>query len=147
MDEYATALYESVVAAVPGWIRRSVDHVVVATGSAPGPEVTKAAVEAGLRAQLEVGPQLKELFDTDIDEQQTTPLNIVREAVTHATAVLHAAGIPPVARDETRRRLFPDDHYDLAPASLGEIDPALSEPGLIWGAQKAMAHLQRHGRP
>jgi hypothetical protein len=147
VDEYATALYESVVAAVPGWIERSVAHVVGATGTACDAGVAEAAAGAGVQAQSEVGPELLSLLETDIDDQRTTPLNIVRAAVPHATAVLEAAGIPPVQRDETRRRLFPDDLYDLSPASLGEIDAGLTEPGLIWGAQKAMAHLQRHGRP
>lgn len=147
MDEHATALYESVVAAVPGWIERSVAHVLDATATAPGPRVLAAAARAGHEAQADVAAQLAGLLETDIDEQRTTPLSVLRAAVSHATAVLEAAGVAPVARDQARRSLFPDDLYDLSPASLGEVDPSLTEPGLRWGASKAMAHLQRHGSP
>ncbi|MDQ6909570.1 MAG: hypothetical protein M3Z84_02100 [Actinomycetota bacterium] len=145
MDAYAQALYESVTAAVPGWIEHSILRVFVEARTEPPPDVTTAAVAAGLRAQAEVGKQLKPLLEADIDEQPTTPLSIVRGAVRHATAVLEAAGIPAVERDETQQRLFPDDLYDLTPAALGDVDPGLTEPGLVWGAHKAMAHLQRHG--
>ncbi|MDQ6928336.1 MAG: hypothetical protein M3159_06695 [Actinomycetota bacterium] len=141
MDEHATALYESVVAAVPGWIERSVRRFL----GAPDPEVMKAATEAGLLAQADVAFKLRALLDADIDEQTTTPLTIVRAAAGQATAVLAAAGVAPVQRDEAQRRLFPDDPYDLAPAVLGDIDPALTQVGLVWGAHKAMTHLQRHG--
>ena len=40
---------------------------------------------------------------------------------------------------------FPDDDYDLAPASLADVDPDLVELGVAWGAAKAMAHRRRHG--
>jgi putative CocE/NonD family hydrolase len=38
---------------------------------------------------------------------------------------------------------FPDDAYDLGPASFADIDPSLHEPGLMWGAAKAHVHLAR----
>jgi hypothetical protein len=147
VDEHSRALYESVVAAVPGWIERSISHVLAQTGTEGGPDLAKAVTEAGLRAEAQVGPALMALLDADIDEQHTTPLSIVRGAVRQATEILQGAGVAPPARDEARRRLFPDDLYDLSPASLAEVDPALTEPGLMWGAHKAMAHLQRHGSP
>jgi hypothetical protein len=147
VDEHATALYESVIAAVPGWIERSVARVVAVTGTGPDPDLDAAAVAAGARVQAEVGVALKTLLAADIDAQGTTPLSILRAAVGPATEVLRAAAVPPLPRDESRQRLFPDDIYDLSPAALGDVDPALAEVGLIWGAHKAMAHLQRHGRP
>ena len=36
--------------------------------------------------------------------------------------------------------------YDLAPANFADVDPALAEPGLLWGAAKAHVHLARHRR-
>jgi len=53
--------------------------------------------------------------------------------------------MPPVQRDSFAEASFPDDDYDLAPASLADVDPDLLEPGLAWGAAKAMAHRRRHG--
>lgn len=145
MDEYAQALYESVTGAVPGWIERSIFRAFAEANTHPSTDAETAAAAAGLQAQAEVARELKTLLEADIDEQPTTPLSIVRGAVHHATAVLEEAGIPIAARDETQRRLFPDDVYDLSPAALGDVDPHLTEPGLVWGAHKAMAHLQRRG--
>jgi len=67
----------------------------------------------------------------------------VRSAVVFPTEVLRAAGVPPVDRDEAARTMFPDDDYDLTPASFAELDPALTEVGIVWGAAKAHVHLAR----
>jgi hypothetical protein len=67
----------------------------------------------------------------------------------HPTQVLAEAGVPPVERDEHAARLFPDDRYDLAPATFSDLDEALHEPGLVWGAAKAhvvLARRRREGR-
>ena len=88
---------------------------------------------------------MRSLLEADIDEQATTPLAIVRGAVRFPTDVLRQAGVAPVARDRVQVNLLPDDVYDLAPASFADIDPALTEPGIAWGAAKAHAHIRRHG--
>jgi hypothetical protein len=89
---------------------------------------------------------VRALLETDVDEQRTGPLAIVREAVVHPTGVLARAGVPPVVRDEHAERLFPDDAYDLTPGAFADLDPALHEPGLVWGAAKAHVVLARRRR-
>jgi hypothetical protein len=84
------------------------------------------------------------LVALDIDDQRSTPLTLLRAAVRYPTEVLQAAGVPPVERDPIQIRLLPDDLYDLSPASFADVDPALREPGLMWGAAKALAHRRRH---
>ena len=43
--------------------------------------------------------------------------------------------------------IFPDDDYDLSPATFADIDESLHEPGLVWGAAKAHVVLtRRRGR-
>ncbi len=84
------------------------------------------------------------LLKADIDDQRTTPLALLRTAVRYPTEVLRAAGVPPVERDPIQTRLLPDDLYDLSPASFADVDPALAEPGMVWGAAKALAHRRRH---
>jgi hypothetical protein len=91
-----------------------------------------------------VGPQVRALVEADIDEQRTTPLSLLRGAVRYPTEVLRAAGAPPVDRDPIQARLLPDDVYDLSPATFADVDPALAEPGMLWGAAKALAHRRRH---
>jgi hypothetical protein len=89
---------------------------------------------------------VRALLASDIDDQRTGPLAVVRGAVRFPTAVLEQAGVPPVERDPFAVRQFPEDLYDLAPATFGDLDPTLHEPGLTWGAAKAHVHLARRRR-
>jgi hypothetical protein len=140
----ARALADAIEAALPGWVERSVALRMGEQGRSE-PAVTEAAAAAGRRARAEVGPAVRALLDTDVDEQRTTPLALLRGAVRYATGVLRDAGVSPVERDEVQERLFPDDLFDLAPATFADVDPALAEPGMVWGASKAWVHRQRHG--
>ena len=139
MDEHAKALVEAIETALPGWVERSVRSRL----ADPDPE---AVAEAARRAVADVGGAVRALLQRDIDEQATTPLSLLKGAVRYPTAVLRDAGVPPVDRDEVPARLFPDDVYDLAPVTWADVDPALAEAGLAWGASKAFAHLQRHAK-
>jgi hypothetical protein len=141
VDQHATALADAIEAALPGWVERSVRSRL----PDPAPvAVAEAAADAGRRAAAEVGGAVRTLLAADVDEQQTTPLSLLRGAVRYPTDVLRAAGVPPAERDEVQQRLFPDDVYDLSPASFADVDPLLAEPGIEWGAAKAFVHLQRH---
>ncbi len=145
MDPYALALAEGIEAYLPGWVARSVTTVVTAwSGAPPSDETAAAAAAAGRQAAAEVGSAVRTLLTADIDAQRTTPLALLRTAVRYPTAVLAAAGVPGVARDRFAEEAFPDDVYDLSPASFADIDPALADPGLAWGASKAFAHRRRH---
>jgi hypothetical protein len=88
-------------------------------------------------------PALRQLLAADVDDQRTNPMAVLRGAVRYPTRVLQAAGVPAVVRDEFAERAFPDDLYDLAPATWADIDPALHEPGLTWSAAKAHTVLAR----
>lgn len=144
IDEHATALAEAIEAALPGWVERCV-RARLGPGDDPGPAVEAASAAAGRQAAAEVGGAVRRLLAADIDEQGTTPLALLRGAVRFPTEVLREAGAAPVPRDRVQERLFPEDVYDLAPASFADVDPSLFEPGLRWGAAKAFAHKQRHG--
>ena len=144
MNDQAAALADAIDESLPSWVERSVARLMTAWKGEVDAGTRDAAAEAGRRAAAEVGPQVRELLGADIDDQRTTPLSLVRAAVRYPTAVLQAAGVPPVRRDDQQERLFPDDIYDLAPATFADVDPALAEVGLAWGAAKAFEHLQRH---
>jgi hypothetical protein len=98
------------------------------------------AVEAAVAGWV---PRVRALLATDVDRQRGNPLAILRSLVRYPTEVLRSAGARPVARDEFQVRNFPDDDYDLTPAAFADVDPALHEPGLVWGAAKAHVHLAR----
>ena len=140
LAELAEELADGIVAALPGWVARCI------AARSVGVAVDDAAVAAaGRRAAAEVGPRVRSLLAADIDEQRTGPLALVRHAVAYPASVLSAAGVAPVERDADAVRLFPDDAYDLSPASFAELHPDLRGPGLEWGAAKAHVHRRRHG--
>ncbi|HET6966195.1 MAG TPA: hypothetical protein VFH58_15570 [Acidimicrobiales bacterium] len=143
---YASRLAEGIDQALPGWVVRCVERLLVAwRGDVPA-EVRRAAEEAGQRARVEVGGAVQALLSADVDEQRSTPLALLRGAVRYPTAVLESAGVPPVQRDRFAEQAFPDDIYDLSPASLADVDLSLAETGLAWGAAKAFVHKRRHQR-
>ena len=148
LQRCGAALAAALEAALPGWVVRSVEgRWQDWRGATPLPVEARAEAEqAGEQARVEVGEQLRALLALDVDEQRVNPLDLVRRAVSYPAVVLKAAGVPEVVRDEFAERAFPDDVYDLAPASFADIDQSVYEPGLEWGAAKAHAHLARHKR-
>jgi hypothetical protein len=127
-------------------VERAVDALL--PSGAPGrDEVMARARRAGHRAQEDVSAKLRVLVAADVDAQRSTPLTVVRAAVSYPTEVLREAGVAPVPRDPFVSERFPDDPYGLTPASLGVLDPDLAELAIAWGAAKAMAHRRRHQDP
>jgi len=145
-------LADRVAQAVPGWVVRSVMQLFDAwTEVTPGARdpARRAAVmaeahAASARAGSDVSDSLRRLLGADIDAQRATPLELVRRAVSYPTAVLAAAGVPPVERDGFAEERFPGDVYGLTPASLAALDPSLPDLAVRWGAAKAAAHRRRH---
>src|SRR5437588_12971244 len=115
MEEQAAALAHAIEQTLPAWVERSVERVMRAWRGELDDDVRGEAAAAGRQAADEVGPQVRALLDTDIDAQRTTPLSLVRSAVCYPTAVLQAAGVPPVVRDEQQERTLHEDGYDLGP--------------------------------
>lgn len=143
---HAATLADAVEAAIPGWVERSVHRVLDAQGIAVGDELATDLARAGAQAREEGAARVRRMLATDIDEQVGNPLSVLRSLVRFPTAVLRSAGARPVPRDEFSERSFPDDAYDLSPATFADVDPALHEPGLMWGAAKAHVHLARRRR-
>jgi hypothetical protein len=134
LRERGAALADAVVAAIPGWVRRGVERFAVGID-------TDAAAAA---AAAEVGPPLHALLAADVDDQRVNPLSIVRDAVRFPTGVLRNAGVAPPSRSSFDEEHFPDDPYGLVPMTWRDVDESLHEPGITWGAVKAMAHRRRH---
>ena len=141
--EVSTRLADALVETLPAWVERRVVELHDAWAGATPPEVVDAAGGAGREAAAELRVRLDALFALDLDQQRANPLQILREMGSHPAGVLRSAGVPEVVRDADAERLFPDDVYDLGPASFADIDPDLHELGLVWGAAKAKAHLAR----
>jgi hypothetical protein len=143
VDDAAERLAEGIERALPAWVVASVERILVAyRGTAPA-EVLARAAAAGEEAGHEVGAEVRRLLAADIDDQWTNPLHIVRGAVRFPTAVLRDEGVPGIERDAFDETHFPDDDYGLTPMSFADVDEELQELGIVWGATKARAHLER----
>lgn len=129
----------------------SVTRIVDAWGQldADARAAALAAAEAAAGPATDrVVARLRELFARDAAEQRSTPLQIVRSLVSAPTAVLRGAGVPGVVRDAFEERAFPDDEYDLAPRTLGDLgDPDLGPLLLAWGLAKAKVLRSRTSEP
>ena len=133
----AAALGDALDEAVPPWIERLVvERLAAWRGDVSDAERAEARA-AGEAARSDVVPRLRGLLATDVDQQAVNPLALLREVTRHARDVLARHRVPAVDRDEFSVRSFPDDLYDLAPATWSDIDPGLQEPGIAWGAAKA----------
>lgn len=143
LAHHAAVLADGIEAALGPWVQLVVKTVADRWRLGAAELVRDPARVAARRATAEVGGRVRALLMTDPDQQRTGPLAVVREAVRYPTAVLAEAGVPPVERDASAQRMFPDDHYDLAPASFADLHPDLLEPGLVWGAAKTHVVLQR----
>jgi hypothetical protein len=137
VESFARELLAALADALPRWTLRCLRGC---DPSVPD-DVAFTTVEAVLAGAL---APLEALLLADIDDQRGSPLSLVREAVRIPTAVLRARGVAPVARDAFRVERFPDDVYDLSPATWADIGGAVAEPGLRWGAAKAFEHRRRH---
>jgi hypothetical protein len=146
-DDLGQALADGIDAALPIWVIRCVERIMRAWAADVPPDVATAAVAAGEQARADVGGEIRRLLAADIDEQRTTPLALLRSAVRYPTGVLRSAGVPPVERDRFASNSFPEDDYNLSPASWADVDPALSDLGIAWGAAKAFDHKRRHRSP
>ena len=139
------ALGDEMVAGValtlPGWVERAVERIIDAWGRLDETTAADARVQArvaGVATSARVVGELEELFGTDVDDQRSTPLNIVRSAHREPTALLARLGIPGVVRDAFDERLHPDDDYDLAPRGLADLgDSDLGAVLVAWGITKA----------
>lgn len=140
LAECARELSEGITQALPGWVMSAVESRLLAMS----PGVREAAEAAGAAAAAEIGGEVARLLAADIDDQRENPLAVLRQAVRYPTEVLIDAGAVPVKRDDFAIDRFPDDIFDLTPASFGDIHPDLQSPGLTWGAAKAFVHRRRH---
>lgn len=134
------ALLDAARRVVPGWLRRT----TIEAGRRGGvdPEQLERHIDAVVdRSSGELLERLADLLATDVDEQRTTPLTLLRNAVREPTRLLRELGAVPRSSPEPGR--LPDDVFGLGPATWSDVDPSLHEPGLAWGAWKAMTVLAR----
>jgi hypothetical protein len=135
MPNYGTDLIDAVERTLGAWVMRCVGQF--------RPDLDDEAAIAGARAVTDTVTRLRVLMATDVDLQRSNPLAELRAAVKYPTEVLRAAGVTPRVREPFAVRAFPDDVYDLSPATWVDIDASLQDPGIAWSAWKAHTILRR----
>ena len=141
---YGAALADAVDQVLADWVVRCVVGRCTDAGVPVTDVVRTQAAAAGEECRAQVVPDLRALLARDLDEQQGTPLGLLRDAARFPTQVLAQLGVPHVRRDEFDERADPDDVYALAPAAFADVDESLTGPGIAWGAAKAHVHMARH---
>lgn len=123
------------------WLRRSTMAAADRGGfdaeTWPELETVIASAAEGVLARLSA------LLATDVDEQRTNPLSLFRAAVAGPSALLAEHGVPRPPADPFAAEHLAGDPYGLGPATWADIDPELHDPGIAWGAWKAMTVLGR----
>jgi hypothetical protein len=141
LEQTGAAIVAGVAREAPGWAVANVERLLDAWGAAePGARdrALDAAPAAGRAATERVVDSLQALLQLDPGEQRSTPLEVVRTLYREPTTVLVDAGVPDVVRDAFAERSWPEDRYDLVPATLGDLgDPDLGPLHLAWGMAKA----------
>jgi len=141
-SEPATELLTAAAAVTADWMRR----ITLRAASDCGfdAEVLGPALDVMVESEsARLIEAMRELLTTDVDRQRTNPLSLFRDAIAAPTALLRSIGVAPPRADQFVAERFPDDAYGLGPAAWSDIDQRLHEPGLIWGAWKAMTILRR----
>ncbi|HLM16397.1 MAG TPA: hypothetical protein VK549_01165 [Acidimicrobiia bacterium] len=150
LHEASDAIVLGVERELPGWVERSVRRILDAWGRTPADARARAerdAVDAGRAATDRIVNELRALFARDVEEQRSTPLEIVRHAYREPTAVLAAVGVAPVERDDFAERAWPDDTYGLVVHGLGDLgDEDLAPLQMAWGLAKAKVVRARRDR-
>ena len=141
--EVTNELVQALESALPEWVIDCVEKISVAWEGQTSPQLLAEAEQAAKKCYDDVMPDLRALLLTDIDSQFVSPLSLIRKAVSFPTKVLRDNNVPEVNRDEFAIRNFPEDVYDLSPASFGDLNEELHVLGIAWGAAKANTHLQR----
>jgi len=141
--DYPQRLHDAVVANVPRWIERIT--LLACEGQSVDRRDAVQAVLSNVKADTQafVQEQLGVLLSTDVDQQRTNPLEVLRASTRFATAALRDTGVPAPARDEFQQRLDPDDEYLLGPMSWMDLGEDVHEAGIEWGAWKAATVLTR----
>ena len=133
--DYGADLASAVDRVLPGWVARSVHRFRT--------DLDLESAAAGEEARREIGARMRRLLETDLDQQRSNPLAILRTATRYPTRVLAEAGVPGVVREPFAVEAFPEDIYNLSPATWSDIDPALQDYGIAWSAWKAHEFLRR----
>jgi len=136
--EYSRQLVNSLSGKIELWILNAVKTKVPDLDPEKIDELNRIAVVA----EAQILGKLEGILTLDAVDQFINPLAILREVYVFPTEFLASLGLVESVRDEYQRKYYPDDIYDLVPASFADFGPEVNGAGIAWGAAKAHEHLQ-----
>lgn len=143
-DDYSGHLLAAIVAAVPGWVSRTIG-TRVDRQSGPDERDVEASIDVASREMVAgVHGALERLFAEDVEAQRVNPLQILRDQASCVTRELTKLGARPAQRDEFDRVSQPDDVYGIGPVTWRDLGEAVHDAGITWGAWKAATVMMRH---
>ncbi len=143
LRELSVDLADQIAGLLVGWLISAAFRLAEANGRTLRDDETAQLRDAAEATAARLAPGVRHVLTADVDAGLGSPLAVIRTGTGPFTSELVELGFAAVARDEFARRHFPEDLYDLGPASFADIDPTLHEPGLEWGAARAHVHLRR----
>ncbi len=143
LEPYADDLYQAVTCAIPHWITTQVSEIASLSIDETTQEFQSALADVAARTHQVVSQDLFSLLATDVDAQQSNPLQVLRASTSHATQLLKSFGVAPARRDEFEVRAMPDDVFSIGPLTWRDLGEAVHDAGISWGAWKAATILTR----
>ncbi len=143
LSPYSERLLNAVVDAVPRWVDSMVRKHVRRHVGVVNEDVVAAIILASNDARRFVADELFALLSTDVDEQRSNPLQVLRNAAQFPTRVLIDAGVPAPQRDHFDEQINPQDVYGLGPYTWRDLGEDVHDAGIEWGAWKAATILAR----
>ena len=143
LEPYPDDLYQAVISAVPGWITKQVADIASLSIDETSKEFVSALADVAKHTHQVVSQELFSLLATDVDAQQSNPLQVLRTSTSSATQLLHTFGATPARRDEYEVRAMPDDVFSIGPLTWRDLGEEVHDAGISWGAWKAATILTR----
>ncbi len=137
LEQYPRDLCSAVLAAFPQWLTSQLSTIS---------QGKLSAQEIGDIVQVttqQMTSNFISLLATDVDEQRTNPLHVLRMSTTMANQKLQQLEIAPPHRDEFEIAAMPHDTYSLGPLTWKDLGEDVHEAGITWGAWKAATVLTR----
>lgn len=139
------ALADRAAVVLPQWLAGKMLGIVERAEMGADQMLVDAVTAAAAAAAAQAVDTIRQLAETDMDRQRTTPLQALRIAVAGVpTQVLQRAGVAPAVSDPDDKIRRSGDIYALAPGSWDEVDADLAGLALELGAIKAAVHRRRH---
>lgn len=137
LEQYPLALFDAVAGCYETWLTRRINEI--SRGVIDSSRIEEV-VGVSTRAVLD---DLNRFLVTDVDEQRTNPLHILRQSTQLANQLLSEASVQHVSRDEFEVAALPHDVFSIGPLTWRDLSEDVHEAGITWGAWKAATVLSR----